>query len=70
VSLINDVTSKKQGNGIIKSKVGLYSIKASSNIYRCPRTRGSNLECVILDGKEGKKRLEKYSGCNSFLVMN
>jgi hypothetical protein len=24
------VTSKKQGNGIIASKVGLYSIKASS----------------------------------------
>jgi hypothetical protein len=27
----------------------------------CPRTRGSNLECVFLDGNEGKKRLEKYS---------
>jgi hypothetical protein len=26
------VTSKKQGNGIIESKVGLYSIKASSHI--------------------------------------
>jgi hypothetical protein len=32
----------------------------------CPRTGGSNLECVFLDGNEGKKRLEKYSGCNSF----
>jgi hypothetical protein len=27
------VTSKKQGNGIIESKVGLYSIKASSHIF-------------------------------------
>jgi hypothetical protein len=27
------VTSKKQRNGIIESKVGLYSIKASSHIY-------------------------------------
>jgi hypothetical protein len=36
----------------------------------CPRTRGSNLNCIFLDGNEGKKRLEKYSGCNSFLVMN
>jgi hypothetical protein len=26
------VTSKKQGNGIIESKVGLYSTKASSHI--------------------------------------
>jgi hypothetical protein len=26
------VTSKKHGNGIIESKVGLYSIKASSHI--------------------------------------
>jgi hypothetical protein len=29
------VTSKKQGNGIIESKVGLYSIKASSHTYIC-----------------------------------
>jgi hypothetical protein len=36
----------------------------------CPRTRGSNLNCIFLDGNEGKKRLEKFSGCNSFLVMN
>jgi hypothetical protein len=27
------VTSKKQRNGIIESKVGLYSIKASSHIF-------------------------------------
>jgi hypothetical protein len=27
------VTSKKQGNGIIESKVGLYSIMASSHIF-------------------------------------
>jgi hypothetical protein len=27
------LTSKKQGNGIIESKVGLYSIKASSHIF-------------------------------------
>jgi hypothetical protein len=27
------VTSKKHGNGIIESKVGLYSIKASSHIF-------------------------------------
>jgi hypothetical protein len=27
------VTSKKQGNGIIESKVGLYSIKVSSHIF-------------------------------------
>jgi hypothetical protein len=27
------VTSKKQGNGIIESKVGLHSIKASSHIF-------------------------------------
>jgi hypothetical protein len=27
------VTSKKQGNGIIESKVGLYSIKASLHIF-------------------------------------
>jgi hypothetical protein len=27
------VTSKKWGNGFIESKVGLYSIKASSHIY-------------------------------------
>jgi hypothetical protein len=27
------VTLKKQGNGIIESKVGLYSIKASSHIF-------------------------------------
>jgi hypothetical protein len=27
------VTSKKQGNGIIESKVGLYSVKASSHIF-------------------------------------
>jgi hypothetical protein len=27
------VTSKKQGNGIIESKVGLYSIKTSSHIF-------------------------------------
>jgi hypothetical protein len=42
------------------------------HIYRCPRTRRSNLECVFLDGNanEGKKYLEKYSGSNSFLVMN
>jgi hypothetical protein len=43
ISLINEnlkiilkffvVTSKKQGNGIIESKVGLYSIKASSHIF-------------------------------------
>jgi hypothetical protein len=26
------MTSKKQGNGIIESKVGLYSIKASSQM--------------------------------------
>jgi hypothetical protein len=41
-----------------------------SALHRCPKTRGSNLECVFLGGNEGKKRLEKYSGCNSFLVMN
>jgi hypothetical protein len=29
------LTSKKQGNGIIESKVGLYSIKASSHIPIC-----------------------------------
>jgi hypothetical protein len=29
------VTSKKQGNGIIESKVGLYSRKASSHICIC-----------------------------------
>jgi hypothetical protein len=41
------------------------------NLYTgCPRTRGSNLNCIFLDGNEGKKRLEKYSGWNSFLVMN
>jgi hypothetical protein len=39
-------------------------------LYRCSRTCGSNLEYVFLDGNEGKKCLEKYSGCNSFLVMN
>jgi hypothetical protein len=27
------VTSKKQENGIIESKVGLYSIKTSSHIF-------------------------------------
>jgi hypothetical protein len=27
------VTSKKQGNSIIESKVGLYSIKASAHIF-------------------------------------
>jgi hypothetical protein len=27
------MTSKKQGKGIIESKVGLYSIKASSHIF-------------------------------------
>jgi hypothetical protein len=27
------LTSKKQGNGIIQSKVGLYSIKVSSHIF-------------------------------------
>jgi hypothetical protein len=27
------LTTKKQGNGIIESKVGLYSIKASSHIF-------------------------------------
>jgi hypothetical protein len=27
------LTSKKQGNGITESKVGLYSIKASSHIF-------------------------------------
>jgi hypothetical protein len=27
------VTSKRQGDGIIESKVGLYSIKASSHIF-------------------------------------
>jgi hypothetical protein len=27
------MTSKKQGNGIIESKVGLYLIKASSHIF-------------------------------------
>jgi hypothetical protein len=26
-------TSKKQGNGMVESKVGLYSIKASSHIF-------------------------------------
>jgi hypothetical protein len=46
------VTSKKQGNGIIESKVGLYSIKASSHIFvnemsvvakiPCPEYRVSN----------------------------
>jgi hypothetical protein len=25
----------------------------------CPRTRGSNLNCIFLDGNEGKKRFEK-----------
>jgi hypothetical protein len=30
------LTSKKQGNGIIESKVGLYSIKASSHIQGGP----------------------------------
>jgi hypothetical protein len=32
----------------------------------CPRTHGSNLEYVFLDGNEGKKCIKKYSGCNSF----
>jgi hypothetical protein len=27
------LASRKQGNGIIESKVGLYSIKASSHIF-------------------------------------
>jgi hypothetical protein len=27
------LTSKKQGNGIIESKIGLYSIKTSSHIF-------------------------------------
>jgi hypothetical protein len=27
------LTTKKQGNGIIEPKVGLYSIKASSHIF-------------------------------------
>jgi hypothetical protein len=27
------MTSKKQGNGIIESKVGLYLLKASSHIF-------------------------------------
>jgi hypothetical protein len=35
-----------------------------------PGIQGSNLECVFLDGNEGNKRLEKYPGCNRFLVMN
>jgi hypothetical protein len=29
------VTSKKQGNGVIESKVGLYSTKATSHIPTC-----------------------------------
>jgi hypothetical protein len=29
------MTSKKQGNGIIESKVGLYSIKTNSHIHIC-----------------------------------
>jgi hypothetical protein len=45
-------------------------INRHSVLYRCPRTRGSNLNCIFLDGNEGKKPLETYSGCNSFLVMN
>jgi hypothetical protein len=44
--------------------------KIAVSLYGCPRTRASNLECVFLNGNEGKKRLEKYAGCNSFLAMN
>jgi hypothetical protein len=49
------VTSKKQGNGIIESKVVLYSIKASSHIFvSC----GQDLVYLILilqscDAREG-----------------
>jgi hypothetical protein len=36
------------------------------NIRAVPELADQTLECVFHDGK---KRLQKYSGCNSFLVM-
>jgi hypothetical protein len=46
------VTSKKQGNGIIESKVGLYSIKASSHICICQL----NVSC----GQDSMSGIVKY----------
>jgi hypothetical protein len=39
------VTSKKQGNGIIESKVGLYSIKASSHIFVSEMSVVAKISC-------------------------
>jgi hypothetical protein len=67
----NYFTTKKSCLDLLKIHYQKYIVLHREQEYTgCPRTRGSNLNCIFLAGNEGKKRLEKYLGCNSFLVMN